>query len=213
MFRSEAILDFRFWILDCWLLMVDCSQCDGTGYRSVEVIRPDGGRTSYAVACDHGRGASAPAGGVSRIDSFSHLVIGSFEINGPELVEAALARRAGDLTPEQIQIARLIGRRVGQAAAIRIADLIKGLGGGYTDRDVKAMLKQLRRILKIPIAATKAPPYGIFIPGTAQEMDDAHDRYMREGIESIITSQLFREDLDLVQRLRGQLGLAANSKL
>ena len=188
---------------------MNCELCQNTGYLSIEVKRPDGTLTSYAKPCDHGRNGGTPAGEFEQIGRLGDRVIERLQTNGPELIEQALARHAGDLLPAEIQIARLIGRRVGQGAAIRIADLIQVLGDAWTDRDIKAMIARLRTLAKLPIAATKAPPYGFFVPGTAQEVDEAHDRYMREGIKLIILAQNFREDKDLVQQLRGQLSLEA----
>jgi len=191
--------------------MTECSKCEGTGWKPVMV---DGERRVTPCECKQRARLEAeklqPGGFIAASNLVPGLAqnLGSArQPNGPELVEAALARHAGDLTPEEIQIARLIGRRVGQAAAIRIRDLIDALGGGSTDRDIKGMVERLRTIAKLPIAATKAPPYGYFIPGTAREVDDAHDRYMQEGIKLIVLAQNFREDKDLVQRLRGQLEL------
>jgi hypothetical protein len=184
--------------------MIDCPQCGGTGYRSEKR-----GDYWYSIPCTHGREGETPAGGFTGIESFGDRVIERLQTNGPEMVEAALGRHLGDLSAEEIQIARLIGRRVGQASAIRIADIIQALGGGWTDRDIKGMVERLRTIPKLPIAATKAPPYGYFVPATDQEMKDMHDRHFREGIKQIIISQLFGTDKDLAQKLQGQLELEA----
>jgi hypothetical protein len=182
--------------------MIDCPQCEGTGYVSKQV-----GNTSYAVRCDHGKGAGAPAGGFEPMGKLAESIVARVKTNGPEWIEQALARHSGDLSREEIRIARLVGRRLGQASAIRLQDLIAALGGGWTDRDIKGMVERLRTLARLPIAATKAPPFGYFIPATAAEADAMHDRYLREGIKLIRLAQQFRPDKDLVQELRGQLEL------
>lgn len=180
--------------------VVLCYLCEQTGHQVLATLMLGGGR---GVCRDHGQGALLPM----EIERLNDREIESLKTNGSDLVEQALARHAGDLTPEEIQIARVIGRRVGQSAAIRIADLIRALGGGYTDRDIKAMVERLRHIAKLQIAATKVPPYGYFVPATDAEGREFFDRHVREAVKHLRVAQLFHGDRDLMQELRGQLGL------
>jgi hypothetical protein len=111
------------------------------------------------------------------------------------------------LSPPEIEAAKIIQGRIGQAQAIRIRDLGVLLGQDWDDRAVKAAVERLRTLARMPIASTKAPPYGLFMPATAEEARETHDRLFGEGIRLIVHSQLFGRDKDLVRKLEGQLEL------
>lgn len=77
-------------------------------------------------------------------------------------------------------------------------------------RSVKASVERIRKEARMPIAATKAPPYGYYIPVTAEECDECYRRLFGEGVKLILLSRLFRPDADVVQELRGQLRIASS---
>jgi hypothetical protein len=163
--------------------MANCSICDDTGWRTEE---RDG--TSYAVRCDHGRAAAKPQ------------PVGEIL---PRLIPVLLS-------PAERLIHDLVVARRGEAQAIKNRELVErleGIGERWTERDVKTTIKKLRNQARLPIAATKSPPYGYFVPATAEECDACHDRLFGEGIELIVLSQLFRADSDLRERLWGQFEL------
>ena len=182
--------------------MVECSQCGGNGWYSVE--RPDGrgGYVSALARCEHGRNGAAPAGGFTPISSLTHQLIESLE-------NAAL-------TPNDKRIAALVRTHIGQANALRIREICEEMWPeemadpkqfDRLARAVKESVERLRTFARLPIAATKVPPYGYFIPQTAEEWDAAFDRYVQEGIKSFLLARLFKPQADLVQALRGQLEL------
>ena len=147
--------------------MADCSQCDGTNFRN-EVRNG----ISYAVPCEHGRK------GFEQIGPAVHRLIASWE-------NAAL-------TPIDREIGVLIQRHVGEANAIRICDIYAVVWPDemqdpkQVDRLIRAVKKSVERLrifARLPIAATKVPPYGYFIAATAEECDAAFDRYVQEGIK------------------------------
>ena len=121
------------------------------------------------------------------------------------------------LTPHDKKIAALIQARVGKPNAIRGRDLAVAIWPSEmadpakyesaVRRWLEDSISRLRRFARLPIAASKSNPMGYYIPATAQECDEVHDRLFGEGIERIKDSQLFRFDRDLVERLRGQLEL------
>jgi len=120
------------------------------------------------------------------------------------------------LTPHDKKIAAIILNHVGRENAIlgrEIAALIwpeeskERKYEGTVRRWLEDSIERLRTFALLPIAASKASPMGYYIPATAEECDECHDRLFREGIRRIVDSQLFRRDCDLVERLRGQLEL------
>jgi len=121
------------------------------------------------------------------------------------------------LTPNDKKIGEIIQRHVGRANAIRGRDLAVKIWPeemaypakyeSAVRRWLEESIYRLRRFGHLPIAASKSNPMGYYIPSTAEECDEVHDRLFREGIERIRDSQLFRPDRDLVERLRGQLQL------
>src|SRR5690242_20825325 len=72
-------------------------------------------------------------------------------------------------------------------------------------RSVKATVEKLRMLARMPIAATKRPPYGYYIPVTAEECDECYRRLFGEGVKLIMVARLFKPDANLVEELRGQL--------
>jgi len=117
------------------------------------------------------------------------------------------------LTYGELVIAREIERHIGIARAIRIKELAAMLGENWNDRAVKDVVDRLRSLAHMPIGSTKAPPYGLFLPATAEEAREIHDRLFGEGIRLIRHSQLFGRDKDLVRELEGQLALKAEGHL
>ena len=171
-----------------------CALCDGTGYRHV-----DRGSYQAVVACDHGAGKFEPISSLIQHSAFSIQ----------HLADAALL-------PHDRQIAALIQTHLGQKNALRIRDLCQELWPeemadpkqfDRLARAVKESVERLRIFARLPIAATKVPPYGYFIPQTAEECDAAFHRYVQEGIRLFLLARLFKPQADLVQALRGQLGL------
>jgi hypothetical protein len=174
----------------------NCESCDSTGFRRVNI-----GSYQAVVRCDHGRSK------LEAIGSSIHRVIGS-------LADAALL-------PHDRQIESLIAERVGQKQAIRIRDLCHQVWPeemadpkqfDRLARAVKESVERLRTFQHLAIAATKVPPYGYFLPETAEECDAAYNRYVREGIRLFLLARLFKPRADLVQALRGQLELIGPSR-
>jgi len=131
--------------------------------------------------------------------------------------ESQIATPLLALTPNDKKIAALIQARVGRINAIRGRELAEAVWPkemanpakyeSAVRRWLEESISRLRRFGKLMIAASKTPPMGYYIPSTAEECDEVHDRLFGEGIERIKDSQLFRFDRDLVERLRGQLEL------
>jgi hypothetical protein len=153
------------------------------------------------VRCDHGRSKLEPIG--PALDR----LIGSWE-------DAALL-------PHDKQIAALIQTQVGQRNARRIRDICWEIWPeemadpkqfDRLARAVKESVERLRTFQHLAIAATKVPPYGYFLPETAEECDAAYNRYVREGIRLFLLARLFKPRADLVQALRGQLELIGPSR-
>ena len=184
----------------------DCSLCKDTGWVAYQI---DGMRRVKRCVCKTRQTAAADRqapGGFVRADQATQ---GIRELPLPDLAHAALM-------PGDRQIAALISQRRGKAQAIRIREICARLWPQAASdlanfdglaRAVKAAVERLRKLGRLPIAATKEPPYGYFLPATAEECDEVHDRLFAEGIKLIVHSQLFRPDRDLVERLRGQLEL------
>ena len=171
----------------------NCSLCSGTGWKT---IFKDG--HSFVIECDCRRSKK----GFEQIGPGVHRLIERWE-------NAAL-------TPIDRQIGALIQRHVGEANAVRICDIYAVVWPEEMQdpkqidrltRGVKKSVERLRIFARLPIAATKVPPYGYFMPATAEECDAAFERYVQEGIKMFLLARLFKPRADLVQALRGQLGL------
>lgn len=178
----------------------NCSLCDNTGYRPID---PEN-RAAGVIPCDHRRdsGLGTRDSGLEQIGPAVHRLIASME-------NAAL-------TPIDREIGEIIQRHVGEANAIRICDIYAKVWPDEMQdpkqidrltRSVKKSVERLRIFGRLPVAATKVPPYGYFIAATADECDAAFDRYVQEGIKMFLLARLFKPRADLVQRLRGQLEL------
>jgi hypothetical protein len=146
----------------------------------------------------------------SAIEPSGHRAIESPPAFSVDLLLAQRPILRTALTPAELTLARIIAGRVGQAQAIRIRDLAAMLGEGWHDREVKEAVRRLREVAAMPIAATKVPPYGLFMCATAEEARDMHDRMLGEGIRLLKHSQLFGRDRDLVRVLEGQLELSGH---
>lgn len=182
-----------------------CPLCDNTGYRPID---PEN-RAAGVIPCDHRRNAAG------------------FESVGTILRKSEVGSRkweVGDaaLTPNDKKIAEILQAHVGKKNPIRSAELA-GLvfdPSGEADadpkrkeefrRNVTQSIERLRTFARLPIAATKEPPYGYFLAETQEEWDDMHERYMRELVRVAKLARLFRPQADIVQRLRGQLALAGD---
>jgi hypothetical protein len=135
-----------------------------------------------------------------------------------ETIAEILKRRPalkGVITPVDVQIAEVIERHTGEVRAITAREIAGVLWPGTTmlldqaekyRRAVTESVERLRTLARMPIAASKKPPYGYFMPETAVEATEMHDRLLGEGVKLIQRSQLFRVDRDLVRQLEGQLG-------
>ena len=139
-----------------------------------------------------------------------------FEQIGPAVHRLIASWENAALTPIDREIGVLIQRHVGEANAIRICDIYAVVWPDemqdpkQVDRLIRAVKKSVERLrifARLPIAATKVPPYGYFIAATAEECDAAFDRYVQEGIKMFLLARLFKPRADLVQALRGQLEL------
>ena len=178
-------------------MTANCSICGGTGWKP---IMTDGVRRMIECDCVRSRK------GFETIGRFSDRVI-------ERLADAAL-------TPHDKKIAAIIRNHVGREKAIlgrELAALVwpeeskERKYEGTVRRWLEDSIERLRTFARLPIAASKTSPMGYYIPATAEECDECHDRLFREGIRRIVDSQLFRRDRDLVERLRGQLQLSADS--
>jgi len=178
-----------------------CSLCDNTGWKSV---MQDGVHSVIECDCRRSKKGFEPVGSLIQRSAFSLQ----------NLADAAL-------TPVDKQIRTLIETHVGQKNALRIRDLAGEIWPeemadpqqfDRMARAVKESVERLRVFARVPIAATKVPPYGYFIPETAAECDAAYDRYVQEGIRLFLLARLFKPRADLVERLRGQLGLEIDNR-
>jgi hypothetical protein len=199
--------------------MAYCSLCDNTGWMAILV---DGVRRMTRcthLAAEKAEREKARPGGFTAIkdiaaglgvrDTGHERAVGSPESLSPT-IEELLAQRpilSDLLSREDLVVAKLIQVHVGKASAIRIKDLIAALGESWNDRDVKNSIEKLRTLAGMPIVGSKEPPYGLFLPATAAECDEAFDRYVREGIKLFMIARLVKPSANLVQHLRGQLEL------
>ena len=173
--------------------MAQCAQCDGTGYKPVTV----GSVTRY-TRCDHGAAARKPQ------------AVG-------EVLSAAVEML---LTDDDRKIREILRERQGAAAAMTSGDIGSKvwpqhvLAGGDAEerrRWVTNSIEKLRRLAKMPIAASKIRPYGYYLAVTAAEFDEMYERHKNELIAHAQIMKLFRPEADVVQELRGQLAFAGET--
>jgi hypothetical protein len=166
--------------------MANCPQCDGTGWKRIEI---DG--VVYRRRCNHG----VQALGLEAV---------SISVNA-----AFRARLGGD----EVRIHDLILERRGKEQAIRIREVVDAIWPeGIVPRtnqeeqdchrEVKRVIARMRDEGKYPIIGDKGESAGYFLPATAQERQDYHDRMIQEGWKLIALSQLFVRDEDLGERLK-----------
>lgn len=186
-----------------------CAVCSGSGWKPIEVA---GVRRMIVCGCRvRARREEAkkhPGGLVPVGELLRKSAVGSWQS----------AAREAAFTSAEKRIRNLILARRGKDQAISIREILErlnapgesGVGSreyGWTERDVKAVVEKLRTLGGLQIAASKEKPYGYFIPASAEECDECHDRLFSEGVKLIILSRLFRPEADLVEELRGQLQL------
>ncbi len=209
---------------------MNCSLCDNTGWMPILV---DGvrrmARCTHLAAEKAEREKRNPGGFTAIMDIAQGLGIrdsgfGKTLSPNPEpltpasptpTIEELLRARpilSDLLSPEDLMVARIIQSHVGKEAAIKIKDIMAALGEGWTERDVKAALEKLRTLAAMPIIGSKEPPYGLFLPATAEECDEAFDRYVREGIKLFMIAKLVKPSANLVQHLRGQFELTTETQ-
>ena len=192
--------------------MNGCLKCNGTGWKT---IFQDGHSSVIECDCRRSKRGFEQVGTILGESRFAIRDSGT----GPTPYSRLPISRAVEavLTPHDKKIAALIQARVGKQNAIRGRDLAVAVWPAEmadpakyesaVRRWLEDSISRLRRFARLPIAASKANPMGYYIPATAQECDEVHDRLFGEGIERIKDSQLFRFDRDLAERLRGQLEL------
>lgn len=187
-----------------------CPHCNGTGFRSAP-FTSGGQQYTGMKRCECREGADA-GGGFEKPNY--ELPITNYEFKS--------------LAEPDSKIAEIILQHRGKKSAVSIEEICKALWpqewayGGAGDaaavharrnnliRSVKASVERIRKEAQVPIAATKAPPYGYYIPVTAEECDECYRRLFGEGVKLILLSRLFRPDADVVQELRGQLRIASS---
>ena len=150
---------------------------------------------------------TAHPGGFAAVGSVAERVVGSLPRSSKLTLAAILEARPeleGALTGADIVVGKLVETHVGKASAISICELLPLLGGTWTDRSVKQAIEHLRNFARLPIVASKQPPYGYFIPATPEEADEAYARYVREGIAYFRIAQLVKPTADLARELHGQ---------
>jgi hypothetical protein len=199
------------------LMRVRAKQLDGSEYTTMVVCRCVTEAKRQAER-DH-------PGGFESIGSLSHRAIESLKSPNRPMAQSPNGSidRAVDaaLTPADRKVAMVLRSHVGRSNAIRAADLALGIFDGAGDlkrkeevrRGVTQSVERLRTFARLPIAATKEPPYGYFLAETKDEWDEMHERYMRELVRVARLARLFRPQADIVQRLRGQLQLVAQTSV
>ncbi len=113
---------------------MNCETCQGVGYVSVEVKRPDGSVTSYAKPCDHGRGAGATAGGFMRAGE-------------------GVAQLLDNLSPIARRVRAIILTHRGEASPVTVAEISAALG--IDDRSVKQAVADLTTLGKMLIGSSR----------------------------------------------------------
>src|SRR2546426_1704178 len=210
---------------------MNCEKCEDTGWMKVRGKNPKGEEYEAVKPCECRTAAKAERekahpGGFEAIGPLMNRVIESMtQSSNPQIPSIAsdsrthqpdekqicesdgvkyAAARAATLGKPECEIAAIILNHRGHENAIKI-DEIRKLLPDLDSRAVKGAVENIRRLARLPVAAAKEPPYGYFIPRTAEEARDCHDRLFREGIRLIELSQLFERDRDLVRELEGQL--------
>ncbi len=195
--------------------IMSCEKCQDTGWKRVVI---DG--VERVTVCDcqvraRAEEAKAHPGGftpVGEINQKSEITLRQSsaslsEVEGrnrnPDGVAYAAARVALLSKPER-EIGMVILDHRGRGQAIKIDDL-RAMFPELDARRVKQAVETLRVVARVPIAATKEPPYGYFIPETAEECDEMYRRHVRELVAHARVARLFRPDADLVRELSGQL--------
>lgn len=177
-----------------------CPQCDGTGW-----MRITEGGVSRVTRCVC-RTRNTPAQEAERPGGFEPLAA---------VMQRSPAVKAA-ISATDTRVAELIQAHRGAGDPITIRDIIATLWPGTSMdinqaeryvRQIKDSVKRLRNLAEIPIAASKAKPYGYFIAQTAGEMEDMYERHKSELIEHAKICKLFARDRNLVRELEGQLGL------
>src|SRR5690242_20344271 len=147
----------------------NCTYCHGTGWMNVEYT--SGGQTLTGVkrcVCRTRELAAQDKERPGGFESTAGILRGAQDDRGGALDAV--------LNETDRKIARLIEGRKGQEQAIQIDDIIceiwpgwSGWGADKYRRSVKQTVEKLRMLARMPIAATKRPPYGYYIPVTAEE--------------------------------------------
>lgn len=169
---------------------IQCSQCDDTGWRPVE---RNGVRV--VIACNH---RQAPGAQPKSPAEWWNAPPGEF-----------MSARVAQLDRVPREIGMLILNHRGKEQAISIREVIAFFAAKIplSERDVKAAVETVRTVARVPIAASKEPPYGYFIPTRAEEHDEMYSRHLREAVKHILIARLHRPQADIVEELRGQLQL------
>jgi len=162
--------------------MVNCPQCDGTGWRPVMV---DGVRR--VAPCDHGRGPGAakprPASPGPLFATAEERQIRDLILSRRGLENAITARRIIEIVwPETLTVRRTHEEQ------------------NNCERLVKDVVEQLREA-RVPVGASKGSPAGYYLAESEQDRQEVHDRLLREGEKLIKLSQVFCQDADLVELL------------
>ena len=179
-----------------------CPHCDGTGWMRVTDWGPS--RVARCVCRTQG----TPAQEAKEPGGFRSIA---------DVMQDSQAIKAV-LSETDKRVAEVIEKCRGAQQAVTSGEIAGHLWPGTSmdaseherlRRLVTASVRNLRDLGRVPIAASKSTPPGYFIPVTADELRDMHDRLFREGVKLIKLSQLYDRDANLVRELEGQLGLSS----
>lgn len=184
----------------------NCPICDDTGWRPVMI---GGDRRMTRCECLTRQRAAEEKGhpgGFTAAGFVARQMVGALPKSPTRLADILAARPELEaaLTGADALVGKLVETHVGKARAISIRELLPLLGEGWTDRSVKRAIQHLRDVAGLPIVASKEPPYGLFIPETAEEVDEAYERYVGEGIALFRIARLVKPTADLARELHGQ---------
>lgn len=180
--------------------MSDCSKCEGSGWKPVMV---DGVRRVVRCDCLVREKAAEEKTHPGGFRSLAELVRAN-----PKIKDL--------LRPDDERVAEFLETRRGKEQAVTSKEIASHLWPGTTmdngwserkRRDVCACIERLRTIAKMPIAASKEPPLGYFMPATAEETAEMFERCVQEILKGWKIARLFRPGADLVRELEGQLKL------
>ena len=161
----------------------DCTQCDGTGWRPVEI---DGVRR--VTRCDHGASARRRAEPITVfVDPVFRARLSQDE---GAILEIILAHRGAENPIKIREIVDLVWPQ-----AIEVQRTLQEEQD--CQREVKRAVAKFREEGRIPIAGSKGSDGGYFVPAGQDELQDCHDRLLREGWKLIALSQLFVRDKEL----------------